>query len=269
MERRRLNVSRWSRVFVFIVPGASCGNSDHFLGSQSTLAEGGLDVLLGDDHGGTFSQGDAAIGPDGNSSDGPSTIDANAAPAEAGTTCGTCPQGQHCDPTLGCVTCTMDSHCPASARFCVVGSCVQCKTNTDCGGTTPSCWPGLQMCQAACTSNQQCAQDGNARICNTSTGACVGCNSSADCPTSQSICDPTTQQCVQCSSSADCAGTSTPACLRNHCVQCATNADCPGPMPYCALGGDSPGRCVQCLQNAHCPPSAPSCNSGTCGRSGG
>lgn len=268
MVHRPLNVRRWTGLFVVTVTAASCGNSDHLLGSGSTLVDGGLDALQGGDEG-VFVPVDAPSGHDESSGGDAPSPDGSVAPADAIAPCGVCPQGQHCDPTLGCVTCTKDSQCPASARFCVQGSCVQCKTNTDCGGTTPSCWPGDQMCHAACTSNQQCAQDGNARICNASTGACVGCNSAADCPTSQSLCDATTQQCVQCSSSADCGGTSTPACLRNRCVQCATSGDCSGSMPYCAIGGDSPGRCVECLQSAQCPPSAPSCNSGTCGKPGG
>ena len=266
MKPRRWNVRLRSGAFAMTVAAAACGNSDHVLGFQSTVSEGGPDALPGASLGSTFAQGDGANAGNGDGSDGAWSGEGAGTGAEG--PCGTCPQGQHCDPALGCVTCTMDSHCPASARFCVLGSCVQCRTSTDCGGTTASCWPGSQTCHAACTSNQQCAQDGNARICNARTGACVGCNASADCPTSESVCDPTTQQCVQCSSPADCAGTSTPACLRNHCVQCATNADCPEATPYCALGGDSPGRCVQCLQNAHCSPGAPSCNSGMCGRPG-
>jgi hypothetical protein len=270
MEHRPLNMRRWPGLCVVIVTAASCGGSDHLLGSQATLSDGGgLGVLQGDGGGRSSVPIDAANGGGAASGGDASSDGVSVAPADASAQCGLCPQGQHCDPTLGCVTCTMDSHCSASARFCVLGSCVQCMTNTECGGTTPSCWPGIQVCHAACTSNQQCADEGNARICNASTGACVGCNSSADCPTSQAICDATTQQCVQCSGSADCAGTSTPACLRNRCVECATNADCWGAMPYCASGGDSPGRCVECLQSAQCPPSTPSCNSGTCGRSGG
>ncbi|HLK37957.1 MAG TPA: hypothetical protein VKU41_14450 [Polyangiaceae bacterium] len=269
MRHRPLDVRRWARLCVAIGTAASCGGSDHLLGSQSTLADGGLDVQQGDDGGRTFTQVDGATGEAAANAGDESSGDAGVTPGDASAQCGVCPQGQHCDPTLGCVTCTIDSQCSASARFCVLGSCVQCKTNTDCSGTTPSCWPGVQMCHAACTNDQQCADEGNARICNATTGACVGCNTSADCPTSQAICDPATQQCVQCASSADCAGTSTPACLRNRCVQCATNTDCSGAVPYCASGGDSPGRCVQCLQSAQCPPSAPSCNGGTCGRSSG
>ena len=199
------------------------------------------------------------------STDGGVVLASDAAGAEAASACG-CRPGQQCDPALGCVDCLMDSQCPASSRFCVQGLCVQCKANGDCGaGTTPACWPASHTCHPACTSSQQC-QDGNATICNTSTGACVGCNTSADCPTSQKFCDPTTQQCVQCVSTADCAGTSTPVCVRNRCAECATSADCSGATPYCNAGGDNGPRCAQCLQSAQCPPSAPNCNSGTCSK---
>jgi len=252
---------------------ASVGSS----GNAGTSSSGG-------DGGGSGAPGTASIGSGGSAMTGADggmataspTLDASTGDAAGGsyTLCGTdsgmCPKGLQCDPTMGCVTCTMDSQCAAATRFCLLGSCVQCKTNTDCaGGTTPSCWPATHTCHAACTTNQQCSQDGTAPICNTTTGACVGCISSADCPASQRLCDPTSQQCVQCVGRADCAGTSTPACLQNRCVACATNADCSSATPYCASGGDSAPRCVQCVQNAQCPPSAPSCNGGTCGRSSG
>ncbi len=229
-----------------VVVLTACGVGDHVLGYQSTHTEGGRDVAQGDQ---------VADAP-------------NNAP-DSRTTCGTCLGGQLCDPSLGCVACLTDANCPASARFCVLGSCVQCTQNDDCGGTTPSCWLATQTCHPACVSNQQCADEGNAGLCNPSTGACGGCMTAADCPTSASVCDATTLQCVQCVTRADCAGTSTPACLRTHCAQCAADADCPGATPFCVLGGDSPGRCVQCLQNAQCPSTAPSCNAGTCGPLGG
>jgi hypothetical protein len=181
-----------------------------------------------------------------------------------------CSPKQQCDPTLGCVDCTSGAQCPASAAICLAGACVQCMTNADCGtGTTPACWLADHTCHAPCTSSQQCQNGNNASICNTSTGACVGCNSGTDCPSSRKICDSATAQCVECSSNADCAGTSTPACSRNQCVACATNADCSGTTPYCNTAGDNGPRCAQCLQDAHCPASAPKCNGGTCGQSGG
>lgn len=128
-----------------------------------------------------------------------------------------------------------------------------------------NCPPGKH---ASCTSDQQCAQDDSARFCDTSTGTCVGCRTSTDCPQGQSVCDPTVRTCVECVSNADCAGTSTPACAQNRCVPCATNADCSGVTPFCRLGGDSPWQCVACLQNSDCPPGLPSCSGGTCRQPG-
>jgi hypothetical protein len=244
-------------------------SADNWVSSTTGTDGSGPGTVNTDSGGAGMAGADGAVGTmptstDAATSDGPGAL---YAPCSADG--GSCPQGLQCDPTLGCVACAMDSQCPASMRFCLLGNCVQCKSNTDCGGTTPSCWPANHSCHAACSSTQPCSQDSSARICNPTTGACVGCITGGDCPTSQAICDPTSQQCVQCVSRADCAGTSTPACVQNRCVPCATGADCSGATPFCASGGDSPWRCVQCIQNAQCPPSAPSCNGGTCGKSGG
>jgi len=195
---------------------------------------------------------------------------AEGGPEGGGAICGAngasmCTATQQCDPALGCVDCTSAAQCPVAAAFCLGGACVQCRTSNDCdAGTTPVCWPADHTCHAACMNDQQC-QSGNGAICSKSTAACVGCESSADCPNSRNLCDPTTQQCVQCTSNSDCAGTATPACSRNRCAQCASNADCSGVTPYCRAGGDNGPVCVQCLQPADCPPSAPKCNGGTCG----
>jgi Cys-rich repeat protein len=249
--------------------GSSSGASAGDAGGGET---GGNSAATGDASSATSGEGGSAAASSG-ADGGGASVAIDSGMSGGGALCGpnstmSCNQGQYCDPSLGCVSCLMDSQCPASMRWCVQGSCVQCRTNTDCGsGTTPACYPADHSCHAACLTNQQC--QGNSLICNVTTGACVGCNSSHDCPTSQPVCDSVTQQCVQCATSADCAGTATPACLRNRCVQCATNADCSGATPYCSAGGDSGPRCVQCVQDTQCPPSAPKCNSGTCGMSSG
>ena len=225
--------------------GNGISSSSGGMPSGSGSEAGGGDVAGGND--GAPAASDATNGASAESgtpassggTDG-ATVDTGA--GVGGALCGpngtiSCGQGQYCDPSLGCVDCLMDSQCPASMRWCVQGSCVQCQ--------------------------------GNSPTCDVTTGACIGCSSSHDCPTSAPVCDPVTQQCVQCAGSGDCAGTSTPACLRNRCVACATNADCPSATPYCSSGGDSGPRCVQCLQDSQCPPSAPKCNGGTCGMSSG
>jgi hypothetical protein len=285
--------SCWSTIAVFF--GIACGTDQQGTGSVlggHSVSDAGAAATSGSDSAGGTGEGAASSTSDraaptnadatndgpgmtgvdggtGSTSHDGATADAVAVlSADGAVLCGPCSQGQECDPALGCVNCTMDSQCPASARYCLLGNCVQCRTNTDCGnGTTPSCWPGNHTCQAPCTMNQ--CGDGNAPICDVTTGACVGCMSAADCPTSQGVCDPTTQQCVQCTSGADCVGTSTPACARNMCVQCATSTDCSGATSYCTSGGDNPWQCVECLQNGHCSPNKPSCNGGVCGKAGG
>src|SRR4029079_12041160 len=108
-----------------------------------------------------------------------------------------CNGGQQCDATLGCVECTTDPNCPATAPFCITGKCEACRTNADCGtGATPACWPGDHKCHAACVGNASCPKE--ASLCTVATGICVGCNLATDCPATASICHAGTQQCVQC-----------------------------------------------------------------------
>src|SRR5579859_5241080 len=55
--------------------------------------------------------------------------------------------GRQCDPTLGCVECTVGgTQCAASDPFCVQGACVACRTNADCGAGASSCWPQNHTC---------------------------------------------------------------------------------------------------------------------------
>jgi hypothetical protein len=123
-----------------------------------------------------------------------STTDAVAIFADGSGLCGngiTCHQGQQCDPTLGCVTCTTDMQCPASTRYCLVGNCVQCKSNVDCAGTsTPAC----------------------------SRNRCVQCATNADCSGATPYCAPTDSgsRCVQCLQSSQCPA-SAPRCNSGMC----------------------------------------------------
>ncbi|HZU83176.1 MAG TPA: hypothetical protein VE987_09680 [Polyangiaceae bacterium] len=188
---------------------------------------------------------------------------------------GTCPNGLVCSPTLGCVQCVAASNCPTATPVCgAAGQCVQCASNTDCSGTTPACYPGTHTCRPACSADGggggvQC---GAGLMCDTATGACVGCVTSASCPTSRAVCDSNTQTCVQCQFDADCSG-STPRCRNNACVQCASSADCSGATPVCGNNGacragctsdaqcttaaapvcdTTTNQCVACLSNADC-----------------
>lgn len=184
-----------------------------------------------------------------------------------------CGAGRTCDPTLGCVECTTDLNCGGANKFCVLGRCEACRSNADCGTAAPACWPKDHQCHPACTGPGDCS--GDTPICNTNTGACVGCNVAADCNgvNGKPVCNPTTQQCVECATSANCPA-SAPQCNgRGNCIQCFSNADCGGTTPICdvgegkcragctsdlACGGSTPkcdiarSRCVQCLGPAEC-----------------
>ncbi len=151
-------------------------------------------------------------------------------PAPAGGKCkADCPV---CDPALGCVECSSDANCPAGKPRCVRGSCEVCTQNADCPATSPTCFPDDHKCHGACTSTT-CS--GETALCNAITGACVGCNSNADCADPETpLCDPVTSQCVTCLSNANC-GSKTPLCYvrQGKCVACLTNADCPPAAPVC------------------------------------
>jgi hypothetical protein len=234
-------------------------------------------------------QGNAGSGaPDGDGA-GPDTGSGSTG-QDAGTLCtalGTPP---------GCVQCVTNANCPTTTPHCLGGRCVTCVISSDCGtGTTPVCWPGNHTCHAACgEGGATCpAMMGQPNICDTNTGACVGCRSSMDCPTASPVCDSTTMRCAQCQADNNCTGT-TPHCdpATSTCVACVTNADCTnpaapicrsafgatgamGPMgrscqagctsrAQCTDGGatvcDSNGNCVQCVDNSTCSGVNPVCD---------
>jgi hypothetical protein len=179
----------------------------------------------------------------------------------------------------GCVQCLTDTNCPTATPRCLTsaGTCVVCLTNTDCGnGTTPSCWPSTHTCHARCDSDGGACPAGvnMPNVCDTTSGACVGCRSGQDCPTARPVCDTVTKQCEQCQTDTNCSGT-TPRCdtAANPpiCVTCLTNPDCANSTvgPVCRQVGIANHTCVAgCVSNAQCtnatlPMSdagAPACN---------
>jgi hypothetical protein len=193
-----------------------------------------------------------------------------------------CP-GAQCDPSLGCVDCTLDSQCTGNNKFCVLGTCSGCRSNTDCGAATPACWPSDRQCHPACKTAQDCTNQ--APICDTISGACVQCAANKDCPSQRPLCNTQTQQCVACITNQDC-GASSPKCTaRGQCVQCTSNLDCGGTTPICdvqemrcragcTLNSQCPqnapicnvkaNQCEQCAVNTDCPVNAPVCDQGRC-----
>ena len=120
-----------------------------------------------------------------------------------------CNATQRCDPALGCVECTSDAMCPAGQPRCVLGSCEVCASNGDCPASAPACYPSDHRCHAACTVDT-CPKN---LVCDTMSGACVGCKAGTDCAgTPQPFCSPATGECVACLANTDC-GTAAPFCI--------------------------------------------------------
>ncbi len=184
--------------------------------------------------------------------------------------------GAACDPTATPVNCPVGTSCSEN-----LDACVECLSSSDCANPTqPFCNPSDGTC-VACYLNGQCSnglfcdgsetcnlgtnqcEDGNAVQCpiNPPTfcseifgGACVECETSADC-SGGSFCDP-----KECSAGA-CVDSTPTACKRcvdinnNQSGPCDDNGDCDagftctGASSFCS---DVVGRCVMCLEDANC-----------------
>lgn len=188
-----------------------------------------------------------------------------------------------CDSDLGCVECLGDGDCGAAAPFCVTGHCEECAGPGDCGAAQ-ACFPGSNECRPACAANSDCT-DGNAKLCDLDTGACVECIEDANCPADQPICSPEHGTCGRCASNADC-GAAAPICdlsdgecreciIDSQCVDgglcddhhckagCKDDSECPSQKPFCAPNF----QCTECLANSDCPTTRPFCNAnGQCGQ---
>ncbi|XXF78716.1 outer membrane exchange protein TraA family protein [Myxococcaceae bacterium GXIMD 01537] len=111
-----------------------------------------------------------------------------------------------------CASCTTDRHCGErcgacgqDAPFCLTdgtvagSSCVQCRSNEDCG--SGSCNPATHTCEATNACAVSCAEG---LVCNGST--CVECFVDAHCPCG-GTCDASTNTCSSsCEDSSDCLG---------------------------------------------------------------
>jgi hypothetical protein len=178
-----------------------------------------------------------------------------------------CVAPETCDPALGCVECNDNTQCAAGAlKFCVRGECEQCSVPADCPGAAQTCQPRDHTCKASCTDGgANCGQ----RICDQTTGACVGCQTSTDCAdnNNNNLCDPVTKQCVRCLANGDCTNANAKFChpTELQCVQCLTHSACPkldggatqvcDPFDFRCRGG--------CFTNADCSGATPSCNQTT------
>jgi hypothetical protein len=167
-----------------------------------------------------------------------------------------CPQ--KCDPNLGCVECLSDADCGGAQKFCVTGACVACRGNQDCGVSAPACWPGDHTCHESCSAPGTTGCRNVAPYCNSGTGACEQCRTSADCAQGAPICNTATQQCGECTTNADCPA-SRPRCLGTGvCRQCLFNSDCSGATPVCQT--DLLICIAGCSSDANCKSPTPRCD---------
>lgn len=195
-----------------------------------------------------------------------------------------------CTENIGCTECVSNADCGNSGKgACVLGKCQECGPSAACAAGE-ACFPKDFKCQAQCSADSDCP--GDAPICLTASGICVGCQGDVDCASDKAnpICDPTRAQCSQCASPADC-GAAAPVCDLNDgkCHECLIDSDCAAPRacgvdrkchsacrfdadcddakkPFCELGER---ECVECLGNKDCGAAAPICNKGKCAECAG
>lgn len=188
-----------------------------------------------------------------------------------------------CTASLGCTECATDLDCKDAGKpACVLGKCHECEVSADCA-TGQACFPKDHKCMPACAGDGDCP--GDAPICKTDTGACLGCLADADCASIKDapVCEPTRAQCSACASNADC-GAAAPACdlSDGKCHECLVDSNCSAPSlcgvdrkchATCLLNSDctdvnkpicdlSSKDCVECLSGSDCPASAPACSAG-------
>ena len=148
--------------------------------------------------------------------------------------------------------CSRDADCTdAKLPVCDTSSsahaCVECLQAADCHAAASPVCDATHHCVAppVCTSNASCAKP--TPVCRVSSGDCVGCLVSGDCP-----------------SGSSCSAQNT--CVVGGNGTCTTNGDClgNGANVYCKGGaGGAAGVCVACLTDAQCTPEVCSPNN-TC-----
>lgn len=80
----------------------------------------------------------------------------------------------------------------------------ECTTASDCTSmTAPFCVAGA--CVSACASNADCAGRSGTPLCDTSSGACVGCLDATSCTADAPVCDATAHSCRGCDRDDECA----------------------------------------------------------------
>jgi len=178
-------------------------------------------------------------------------------------------------------TCVSSKNCPIDQVCGPDKTCVQCAGNADCAMGMLCQASKCVMPSAACTNSLDCKSDPNNPICDSSTGKCVLCVASKDCPTNNDcinhackpyvacansldcpqgqVCETTRMRCVECIGTNDCPTTS--KCVSNACrAKCTSDTQCTSMGQLCDLGQ---GICVQCIGAADCKTDE-FCSGGTC-----
>jgi hypothetical protein len=174
-----------------------------------------------------------------------------------------------------CLDCLGDSDCAtptgvcqSSASYLQYGKCVECtESETTCPGTEVcdlSIGKTYHQCVADCrliTAVPPCVSDaGYVEHCVQATGTCVvGCASTTDCVATQpQLCDVDSGACVECNTPADCPY-SNPGCNYHQCGSCSSDTNCPIGLA-CLIGNTNAFYFCGCPDGGGCGGDAPACN---------
>ncbi|MEZ4268534.1 MAG: MopE-related protein, partial [Myxococcota bacterium] len=218
--------------------------------------------------------------------------------ANGGWTCANTP----CDDNNPCTVKSCASGCAhtslAAGTACTGGvcngaatnpACVECLSDTQCGGDTPHCNVATNKC-VACVTAGQCNDQVACTVDACVNNACTHTPADAGTACQGGVCSGASAICVQCVSDTQCSG-STPHCnvATNKCVECVNAEQCDdgvqctvdacGEGNVCTHTASQPGtacdggvcsgdtkKCVECVSDTQCSGDESHCNvaSNTC-----
>lgn len=158
-----------------------------------------------------------------------------AGPAVWGARCNKSITGNQCGcgASTDCAKTALGPTCDTKEEKCTCLASTDCKVGTySVCSLAQSTSAKLKMCNQACKADSECSKLFNRKVCDTTGGACVGCNVSADCATYtdapwSAVCTKT-RFCVECEKDADCTAKSlgtTCNTVNNWCT-CITTSEC-------------------------------------------
>lgn len=150
--------------------------------------------------------------------------------------------------------CGADAGCSAPLVCDTSGECVECFTDSHCGGASPACDSITRRC-VPCRGAIGCTSPS---VCSPSAPVCVvPCVDGNDCPGFIDSCRSTV--CSACSDADDCARGMFCDVPHGRCVACLSDEHCGGQTPKCH---QAIGLCEACIRNADC--TAGACFRGVC-----